>query len=309
MGGVPRSGKSCKLEAHGYHADIAATGATLRELHYNGRPLIAGFPADQLRPAMRGAVLVPWPNRTADGRYTFQGEEHQLVIDEPRTRTAAHGLVAWESFRVLRLEESEAVLESVLGARPGYPWQLRVRVVFRLEPDGLHQEVVVVNESERPAPVGIGGHPYLLGGVSIDAAVDQWTLTAAADRVVLSSADRMLPERIVAVEEEPDLDFRVGRAIDRTVLNHCYTGWHRTDDGLAGVTVRGADGHGARITWDRRAEWAQIYSAEEQVGGVHRAALAVEPMTCPPDAFNSGTDLQSVPPGAQVDAGWVISAL
>ena len=30
---------------------------------------------------------------------------------------------------------------------------------------------------------------------------------------------------------------------------------------------------------------------------MHRKSLAVEPMTCPPDAFNSGVDLVVLQPG------------
>lgn len=309
MGGVPRSGHPCTIEGHGYRAEIAATGATLRELSHHGRALVAGFPADALRPAMRGAVLVPWPNRTADGRYIFLGEEHQLLVDEPETGTAVHGLVAWESFRVVSAEGATAVLEGELGARPGYPWQLRVKVTFRLEPDGLHQEVVVANESEFPAPVGIGAHPYLLGGSYAEGAVNGWTLEVPADKVVLSSPDRLLPRRLLPVTERPDLDFRQGRVVGDTALNHCFTGWRRAGGDTASVTVRDKDGRGTRIAWDRRCEWVQIYSADEPVDGVRRGALAVEPMTCPPNALNSGTDLHTVQPGGQVSAGWVIGAL
>jgi len=39
--------------------------------------------------------------------------------------------------------------------------------------------------------------------------------------------------------------------------------------------------------------WCQVYSGEE----IGRAGVAVEPMTCPPDAFNSGEDVIVLEPG------------
>ena len=39
--------------------------------------------------------------------------------------------------------------------------------------------------------------------------------------------------------------------------------------------------------------WVQVYSGEQ----VSRRGVAIEPMTCPPDAFNSHTDLVALEPG------------
>lgn len=309
MSPAPLSGTPYTIEAFGYRASVASTGATLRTLSHDGRDLIAGFAADRLRPAMRGALLVPWPNRTADGTYEFEGEMHRLPVDEPETRTAVHGLLAWHPFALVEASPDAVVLEATLAPRPGYPWQLHVRAGFLVDRDGLHQEVSVENRSDRPAPVGIGGHPYLVAGDPVEGAVDGWRLEADADRVLLSSADRMLPERIVRTADRPYLDFRAGRRVGDAVLNHCLTDWRRSGEGLAAVSLRGPDGRGARIAWDDRCGWAQLYSADDPVDGARRTSLAVEPMTCPPDALNSGTDLRAVAPGSRTDAGWLISAL
>lgn len=297
------------LEAAGYRAEIASTGATLRELHHDGRPLVAGFSSDAVRPAMRGAILVPWPNRTEDGSYTFEERAYQLTVDEPETQTAIHGLVAWQAFTVTSSAPARAVLEATLAARPGYPWQLRVTVTFRLDESGLHQTVAVENQSEFTAPVGIGAHPYLVAGSPVDGAVDEWTLKLGANRVLLASDDRMLPGDLVEVADEPALDFRKGKSLSGLVLNHCYTDLVRTEAGVSEATLRGPDGRGAAIRWDGRCEWVQLYTADHVVDGVSRGSLAVEPMTCPPNALRSGTDILVVPAGGVVTAGWTISAL
>jgi aldose 1-epimerase len=38
-----------------------------------------------------------------------------------------------------------------------------------------------------------------------------------------------------------------------------------------------------------------------------RRGLAVEPMTCPADAFNSGDGVLTIPPGGSVEGRWGIS--
>lgn len=258
---------------------------------------------------MRGAVMVPWPNRTEDGRFTFLGERYQLPVDEPETHNAIHGLVAWKAFDAIRSTPNEAVLEGTLAASPGYPWQLRIIVSFHLDEGGLHQTVAVENQSHRPAPVGIGAHPYLVADTSAQRALDRWTFALNAHHVVLVSPDRLLPRAVAHIREQPSLDFRTERSLHGVEVNHCYTDLVRSDDGLAQATLRGPDGRGARISWDRRCEWVQVYSSDHPADGISRGALAVEPMTCPPNALNSGTDLLVVHPGSLVDAGWTISAV
>lgn len=156
---MPLSGAGYDLIAGEYAASVAGVGASLRVLRHRGRDLVAPWEASGIRPAMSGAVLVPWPNRTADGRYRYAGRSHQLAIDEPATRTATHGLVHWQEFVAVERRPDRLVLAGRVNAQPGYPWRLHVEVSFTLTADGLRQQVSVVNESDEPAPVGIGGHP------------------------------------------------------------------------------------------------------------------------------------------------------
>ncbi|HWU31187.1 MAG TPA: galactose mutarotase, partial [Microbacterium sp.] len=61
--------------------------------------------------------------------------------------------------------------------------------------------------------------------------------------------------------------------------------------------------------WDAGCPWVQVHTADLPDPAASRRGLAVEPMTCPPDAFNSGTDLIVLEPGAAHTAGWSIRAL
>ncbi len=53
----------------------------------------------------------------------------------------------------------------------------------------------------------------------------------------------------------------------------------------------------------------QVHTADRPDPDDDRVGLAVEPMTCPPDALNSGTDLVVLAPGDSHAASWEIEAL
>lgn len=307
---IPASGVQFVLRAGDYRAEIASVGASLRSLAWRGRDLVVPYAADELRPAMRGALLAPWPNRLADGRYAFGGATHQLPVTEIATRTAAHGLVAWTGFDAERSTSDTLRLSSVIEPQPGYPWRVQVEVVFAISASGLEQVVRATNLSADPAPFGVGGHPYLLAGPQRRSAVDGWRLEVPADEVLLVSADRLLPTARIAVDggERERFDFRAPRPIGDAVLNHAYTALHADADGRVRVRLTGDDG-GTEIDWDAGMPWVQLYTADGLPGDDFRHALAVEPMTCPPDAFTSGDDLRTILPGESTTAAWTIRAL
>jgi len=306
----PASGDQHVLRAHGYEAVVAGVGATLRSLRHDGRDLVVPFAADELRPAMRGAVLAPWPNRTGDGRYTFDGVEHRLALTEPELGHAAHGLVAWTEFAEVDAGPAHVRLSATVQPQPGYPWRLRLEVRHVVGADGLAHEVTATTESATPAPVGLGCHPYLVAGPSRPRAVDDWTLTLPA-ATVLTTDERLLPVREVAVGRHDGgaLDFRAPRAIGGTVLNHAFTRLRRDADGLARVRVLDRDGRGVELAADAAYGWVQVYTADASPGDGRRCGVAVEPMTCPPDALRSGRDLVVLAPGESTTARWALRAV
>ncbi|WP_062464064.1 aldose 1-epimerase family protein [Demequina soli] len=309
--GRATSGAQHTVTAAGYKATIASVGASLRTLTHRGHDLVLPFAADEERPAMRGALLAPWPNRTADGRYPFAGETHTLAINEPGRRTANHGLVAGLDFAARGVAAERVVLGATLEAGPGYPWRLDIEVAFALSSEGLTHVVTVRNESATPAPVGLGVHPYLLAGPAAPHAVDGWTLEIPADEAMLVTPDRLLPERIVpvATHDGGALDLRTPRPIGARVLNHGWTALRRDADGTARVRLTAASGSGVEMTLDRAYRWVQAYTADEVDDGRPRAAVAVEPMTCPADALNSGRDLIVLAPGVTTVATFGLRAL
>ena len=303
---MPRSGRQLRIAAYGYEAAIASIGATLRTLTFEERDLVVPFDADAVRPGYRGATLAPWPNRIVDGRYSFGGEEQQLALTEPERAHALHGLLAWVEFEDRLVLDDRVVLAAMILPQTGYPFRVEVEVEYRLDAEGLHQTVTAHNVGADAAPWGTGPHPYLVAG---QGSVDDWTLLLPASEVLTVTPDRLSPVAVEPVSQHPEWDFRSARPIGEVFIDHAFTGLIR-DGGLAEVRLTAADGHGVGMAWDERCPWVQVHTADTPaVADTHRIGLAVEPMTCPPDAFNSGVDLVTLDPGATHAASWRIFAL
>lgn len=305
----PLSGTQHRLESHGYVLDVASIGATVRRLTYEGRDLVVPFGADQLRPAYRGAVLAPWPNRVVDGRYDWDGTEHQLPLTEPTRGHALHGLASWLDFAATEITSDAITLGATVEPQAGYPFRIEVMVQYRLDADGLLTTVTGTNVGDGVAPFGAGPHPYLVAG---DTPLDEWTLSLHAETVLEVTPDRLIPTEVapVTTAEGGAFDFRVPRVIGATEIDHAFTDLVRDASDETTVTVTDADGRGVAMTWGADCGWVQIHTADLLPSqGITRLGLAVEPMTCPPDAFNSGTDLLRLAPGESATASWRLRAV
>jgi aldose 1-epimerase len=305
---VAPSGDQFEIAAGGYAAVVTESGASLRVLTYDGRPLVDGFAEDQMSPAARGQLLVPWPNRIGDGAYSFEGRDLQLGLTEPARHNASHGLARWAAWSPEEHTTTSVSLGYRLMAQSGYPWTLDLHVLYDLSADGLTVTQTATNLGDRPAPYASGAHPYLSAGLG---PVDTWELTLPASLRLLSD-ERQLP-----VGEEPvagtPYDFRMARPVRDLVLDHAFGELARDGDGTAVAEVHDpATGRGVALWVDGRHPWLMVYSADDGSDRA-RCALAVEPMTAPPDAFRSGRDVVTLAPagapGDEVSVSWGIRAL
>jgi aldose 1-epimerase len=302
------SGDQFEIAGGGYRAVIAECGATLRLLEYAGRPVVHGFGEDEMSSAGRGQLLVPWPNRIRDGAYSFDDRDLQLGLTEPSRHNASHGLARWAAWTSEEHAASSVSLGYRLMAQSGYPWTLDLHVLYDLSADGLTVTQTATNLSDRPAPYASGAHPYLTAG---DGPVDGWELTLPASLRLLCD-DRQLPVGEEDVAGTP-YDFRVARPLRDTRLDHAFGELERDDDGVATAFVRDpATGRGAALWVDRHHPWLMVFSADDG-WDPPRQALAVEPMTAPPDAFRSGRDLLTLAPagqpGDEASVSWGIRTL
>jgi aldose 1-epimerase len=298
---IAPSGRQIEI-AHGNHrAVVVEVGAGLREYTLNGRRMLDGYGADEMSSSGRGQLLIPWPNRIQDGRYSFDGQDHQLPLNDVEEQDAIHGLVRWASWTIADRAENRVVMEHVLHPRPGYPFTLSLSVEYRLSDDGLRVRANATNCGPCPCPFGIGSHPYLaVAGPS----VDPLTLCVPG-ATVLRSDERGIPVGSFPVEGT-DYDFRRPRMIGSTVLDHAFTDLERGEDGRARVEL-GHPGRREGVTlWvDETHPYVMVFTGDP-LPDVNRRSLAVEPMTCPPNAFRSGEGLIRLEPSQSFASSWGI---
>lgn len=284
---------------------VTEVGATLRSYVVDGMPVVDGFEISEMAEDGRGQVLAPWPNRLGDGRYSFEGRQGRAAIDEPERRNAIHGLVRYLAWEVRGRAQNSVTLGCELQPQPGYPWRLALEVEYRLGRDGLTVHSTVTNLDDAPAPLGVGFHPYVTVGTSD---IDSTRLELRANHY-LTSDERGLPVGQAPVASS-EFDFGVARPVGPTRLDTCFGGLRRDRDGVAHVSLRHPDQDRMVTVWmDGAFGWVMLYSGDTVTPAQRRRrAIAVEPMTCPPDALRSGTDLVTMAPGATWHGTWGITA-
>src|SRR5262245_44776816 len=244
----------------------------------------------------RGQLLAPWPNRIQDGSYEFAGKSYQLAIDEPERQNAIHGLVRWSSWSVAGQEVDSAVLEYRLHPTPGYPFTLDLQAQYTLAEDGLSVRVEATNVGDDACPYGFGAHPYLAGN---EGPVDALELRVPAETALISD-ERSIPIGRQSVDGT-ELDFRTAKPLGSVQLDHCFTDLRREDDGRARVDLSGA----GTLWVDESFPFLMIFTGDG-LPDVARRSLAVEPMTCPPNAFRSGEGVVRLEPRQSHSGTWGI---
>jgi aldose 1-epimerase len=300
---VAPSGEQFVIGHGQHHVVVTEVGATLRSYTVDGHVVVDGFGVDDLCDSGRGQVLAPWPNRLGDGLYSYEGRDARAALDEPDRNNAIHGLVRWRPWQLVGRAQNVLSLGCVLDPQPGYPWRLSLVVEYRLGRDGLTVTASATNLDRTAAPFGIGFHPYLAFPTP---AIDSVSLLVPARRRLVTD-ERGLPTTTTAVTGS-ELDFAAARWIGPTRLDTAFTDLHRDADGMARVELDdAAGGRGATVWMDDRFRYVMVFTGDTlEPASRRRASIAVEPMTCPPDALRSGVDLVRLEPGASWSGRWGI---
>lgn len=285
--------------AHGpYEATVVEVGGGLRSFTRDGRDVVAGYGESEECRTGRGQQLMPWPNRILDGKYSFGGVERQLPITEVPRRNAIHGLVRWSLWELLEHEPDSVTVRYRLHPQPGWPHQLDLRTTYVLDDTGLVVTPAARNVGTGPAPFGYGAHPYLSIG-SIPVAEVQLHVPAAT---WVETDDRMLPIGTHPVDGTR-YDFRTGGQPGSQLLDTAYTDVQREADGMWRVRVQ-SERFGSVTLWaDAAFPWVQVFTGAA-LAGKGEPGVAVEPMSCPADAFNSGASLVVLEPGEEWTGTW-----
>jgi len=290
------------LIAGEYQAEIRLDGAGLNSLTFKGRNLIEPFVP--LQPEkFRGDLLAPWPNRIRDGKYTYQGVAYQLPLTEPARQNALHGFVNLPLWTLFSKSTTSAELTYELPESEFYPGTLKLQTIYEISEEGLLIEIIVENIGQKAAPFGVSIHPYLIADP--ESKVDYWSLKMPSNKYFRVDDERLLP---IEIETTPaNLDFRNSRQIGNTFIDHAFL----VDESLkeTDIEILAPSGSGVGMSYSKNLNWIQIHTADRDGGADSRRSLAVEPMTCPPDAFNSGIDLVHLLPTQIEKSMWKIFAL
>ena len=281
-------------------AEVNPVGAGIRSLSVDGVDLVQGYSGDR-PPAMAGTVLVPWPNRIDRGRWELNGETQQLEITEPQLDSATHGLLSTARYLTQRRTESSLTFEAGISGHAGYPFELQTEVGYQLLDGGIEATQRITNSGGRPAPVAIGAHPYLRVG---DVDANDLAVRIRAMTTVLLD-ERNLPTFDQDVSGTR-YDLRNSVSVRDVVSHACFTGLELTN-GRHELSLIAPDGRETVVWGDENFRWAQLYVTDAfPRGGGFVTAVALEPMTAPPNSLASGTGLHWIEPGDTWIVRWGI---
>jgi aldose 1-epimerase len=293
------SGAQFEITHGGQRAVIVEVGGGIRLYEAEGRPVLDPFPADAICDGAHGAPLIPWPNRLADGRYRFKGQDFQVALTEPEQGNAIHGFLRWQAWRADELEPDRVVMSARIHPCPGYPFEVDATVAYELDDGGLTVTTRLENLGERECPVGHGQHPYLSAG---DGLIDDCQLQHPGRTRILTD-ERQLPNGREAVGETR-FDFGEPARLGGLEIDFAFTDLVRDPEGRAWTRLTRPDGSTASLWVDEAYPFVELYTGHTLSPGRARRGLGTEPMTCAPDGFNNQEGLIVLEPGETTSGTW-----
>lgn len=299
-------GRQIEIHARDARAVVTEVGAGLRAFEVGGVPYSETFGPDEEPPLGCGQILFPWPNRLAGGRWRFDGQERQLEINEVDRGNAIHGLVRHKPWRVQEHTSARVMLGTEVDEQAGWPVRLFTSIAYEVDTWGLLVTHFVRNDGDRTVPFGLGVHPYPRPGHD---SLEDCDLQLAASTVLPLDGTTMLPfgdpEHVAGTQ----LDLRRGQLICSLGVDNAFSGLEAGRDGVVRHSIiRLGTSRGVELWAEKAFKWVQAFTADH-FPGPRYLGVAIEPMTCPPDALNSGVDLIYLEPGQEWTARWGIRPL
>lgn len=290
------TGIQVHLQLGDVSAQIAQVGASLRALRIGAVDLIPPYPLDAPTPSCSGVVLAPWPNRVRDGRWDDRGAERQLAITEPKFQNASHGLLRFTAYDISETA-SAATLTATIVPQTGYPYLVETSVTYVLRADGIDVTHALTNRSATAAPVALGTHPFFMIG---DVDTQDLVLRVPA-HTAFETDERMLPTGTRPV----DAALRDGIRVGDTSLDTGFADLDRDPDGLVRHSLTAPGGRRLTVRQGAGFDFVQVFTTDKYPG--QPLAVAIEPMTAPADALNSGAGIRHLDPGETWTLEWGIT--
>ena len=219
------------------------------------------LPPEERDPLSWGSfVMAPWPNRIANGRFTFEGRTYQLPVN--RQGHAIHGVGFGREWNCERVDDHTYELD--LWLDDIHEW-LGISHWITIMDDGVDHEIEIMG-SANPYPAGCGWHPWFRRDVRPGS--DVRVLVDADERYGLSD-DRIPTGNVLLVDG--DYDLRAYPPLGERRLDDCY---RRVRDPM-------------RVSWgDVEVTMTSSDNVTHAVVHTPEHAVCVEPQTCAIDAFN-----------------------
>jgi aldose 1-epimerase len=287
--------------AHGLHqATIVEVGGGVRAYRVDGEDVLHPYSVSSMCDGTHGAPLVPWPNRLADGRYSFDGGEYQVALTEPDKHNAIHGFLLWRNWAAVASEPNRVVMVTRLHPLQGWPHALDVAVEYSVDDGGPTTEIRATNVGQAACPFAAGQHPYLSPGSGL---IDDCSLQLEAETRIVTDSRRQLPIGREAVRGT-DYDFNSSRLIGDQKIDFAVTGLKRDRDGRAWARLIRPDGRSVELWVDESFPIVEIYTADTLGADRRRSGLGCEPMSCPPNGLATAEDIIRLDPGESFVARW-----
>lgn len=294
------SGEQHEITFGPQRATIVEVGGGIRDYYDGDRPVLQPYDVTAMCDGAHGAPLIPWPNRLADGKYSFDGVDYQVSLTEPEKHNAIHGFLRWRSWKVIAQESHFVTMAIQLHPLRGYPFTLDVSARYELGDDGLTVTTTVANVGDSALPYAHGQHPYLSPG---EGTLNDCTLQLQADTRIATDPERQLPTGLESVAGTP-YDFRTARKVGDVQIDYAFTDLTRDADGRAWIRLTGRDEKTAMVWVDEHYPIIEVYTADTLQPDRRRRGLGAEPMTAPPNAFQTGEQVARIEPGQSIATVW-----
>ena len=214
------SGEQVEISFEDQHAVVIEVGGGLRAYSVDGREVLDGYGADEMRSSGRGQVLIPWPNRLEDGSYEFGGRRHQLPMNETGDGNAIHGLVGWAAWSVARAGAGPRRDAATCSTHsPAIRSRSTLRIEYALAESGLRVPTTATNIGSTPV------RTERRASVSLTLGRRRSTRASCTcpPRPCSSSDDRGIPSGS-SPSGGTEFDFRESRPVGATKLDNVLHG-------------------------------------------------------------------------------------
>ncbi|MFP3298312.1 MAG: aldose 1-epimerase [Thermocladium sp.] len=259
--------------------EVLSLGASLADLRYGSKQIILPY-RDDYRVTRAGmAILAPFANRVRNGEYVFNGVIYRLPVNNEGH--AIHGFVKDKEWQVIERSDAFISMGLELKNEPGYPFKLLFNAKYEIRNNGLDFSLMVINADEKAAPITVGAHPYF----TYTTPRNEWLIDAGdvyrLEAIGNIPTGRMIPQRLVTRVGEYDDCFKINKDEIQLIFSEDW-----------GISIKLRGFHFIQLFTP---SWAN--------------AVAVEPMTGAPDAFNNGIGLITLGPGKSISPSFNVIPL